>query len=155
LDKRNAPFYATKKQVLYKDEYDEKVRLPHPRPLSEGEWSGVGAVVRFCTTMKMVFNYILNVKFNFFQMTNQSKINAPEAFPQKGGTLCGLSGSGVALAGKHAQKQPYVAPSFLTTDVNIEPFCGTSVRIHGASNMGVTDWVDEGNTNVGSDIILQ
>ncbi|MDR1526666.1 MAG: hypothetical protein LBS46_03220 [Dysgonamonadaceae bacterium] len=87
-------------------------------------------------------------------MTNQSKINDPEVLPQAGGTLYGMSGAGVAPAGKQEQKQPYVAPSFSTTDVDIEPFCLTSVRIHGATNMDVTDWVDEGNTNVGADIVM-
>jgi hypothetical protein len=86
-------------------------------------------------------------------MKNQSKINDPEAFPQEGGTLCGMSGAGVAPAGKYAQKQPYLAPSFSTICVDIEPLCG-SAKIYDASNMKVTDWEDEINTNVGDDITL-
>ncbi|MDR1526676.1 MAG: hypothetical protein LBS46_03270 [Dysgonamonadaceae bacterium] len=87
-------------------------------------------------------------------MTNQSKINAPESLLQAGGTLFGMSGAGVAPAGKQEQKQPYVAPSFATTYVNIEQLYATSVRIHDATNMNVTDWEDEGNTDVGNNITL-
>ncbi|MDR1526906.1 MAG: hypothetical protein LBS46_04445 [Dysgonamonadaceae bacterium] len=46
-----------------------------------------------------------------------------EALPQKSVTLSGMSGAGVAPVGKHESKLPYVAPSFTTTDVDIEPFC--------------------------------
>ncbi|MDR1527135.1 MAG: hypothetical protein LBS46_05625 [Dysgonamonadaceae bacterium] len=54
----------------------------------------------------------------------------PEALPQESATLSGRSGAGVAPVGKHESKLPYVAPSFTTTDVAIEPFCGdASIRM--------------------------
>ncbi|MDR1527497.1 MAG: hypothetical protein LBS46_07505 [Dysgonamonadaceae bacterium] len=71
----------------------------------------------------------------------------PEALPQEGGTLSGMSGAGVAPAGKHAPKQPYVAPSFTTTDVDIEPFCVvTSARIT-PSTLLIEEEEDGGNIN--------
>ncbi|MDR1526278.1 MAG: hypothetical protein LBS46_01240 [Dysgonamonadaceae bacterium] len=68
----------------------------------------------------------------------------PEAFPQKSGTLCGMSGAGVAPAGKHKSKQPYVAPSFTTIDVAIEPFCGdASIKLN-SSYLLIEDEIVEG-----------
>ncbi|MDR1526599.1 MAG: hypothetical protein LBS46_02875 [Dysgonamonadaceae bacterium] len=53
-----------------------------------------------------------------------------EALPQKSVTLSGMSGAGVAPVGKHEPKLPYVAPSFTTIGVDIEPFCGqASIRM--------------------------
>jgi hypothetical protein len=70
----------------------------------------------------------------------------PEALPQESATRSGMSGADVAPAGKHAPKQPYVAPAFTTTDVDIEPFCITSVRTS-PSNLLIEEEVDGGNIN--------
>jgi hypothetical protein len=67
-------------------------------------------------------------------MTNQSKINDSEALPQESG----------ALSGKHTLKRPYVAPSFSTTDVVLEPFCGPASIKLDSSCAEIRDELDGG-----------
>jgi hypothetical protein len=71
----------------------------------------------------------------------------PEALPPESVTLSGRYDAGVAPAGKHAPKQPYMAPSFTTTDVYVESFFAGTARIRSNSQIQIEDENDAGYRN--------
>jgi hypothetical protein len=71
----------------------------------------------------------------------------PEALPPESVTLSGISGAGVAPADKHAPKQPYMAPSFTTTDVYVESFFAGTAKIRSNSQILIEEEIAIGNRN--------